>query len=71
MLPEWLRLPLLSCFEAAGGGGTGVPEAEAAVEAGRKPLPLPPLCPHALLDSVLETVRLELDPDSLEMDLEG
>ena len=71
MLPEWLRLPL-SCFEAAGGGGTGVPEAEAAVEAGRKPLPcaLPLLCPHALLDSDLETVRLELDPDSLEMDLE-
>ena len=33
VLPEWLRLPL-SDFEAAGGGGTGVPEAEAAAEAG-------------------------------------
>ena len=36
VLPEWLRLPLpLSGFEAASGGGTGVPEAEAAAEAGR------------------------------------
>ena len=29
-----------------------------------------PLCPHALLDSDLETVRLELDPDSLETELQ-